>query len=139
MLCFSIFSPVVADSKLVATQEDGIAIGGYDPVSFHQQSGPVMGTHDHILMWQGATWLFVSAKNMERFEANPRAFAPRFGGYCAFGLSVGTLVQANPQAWVLRDDGLYLFKDQLAAEVWLEDADNRINLAKGKWPRILRE
>lgn len=137
VLCWGAIWCATAEPALVAKQDNGIAIGGYDPVSFRQDDGPKQGTQEHVLMWHGATWLFASAQNMAKFEANPRAFEPNFGGYCAFGVSMGVLILADPQAWLISDGELYLFKNRQFAKNWIEDVDNRIELANEQWPQIL--
>ena len=36
--------------------ENGIALGGTDPVAYFTQGQPVAGSPQHALMWRGATW-----------------------------------------------------------------------------------
>ena len=89
-------TPLLARPAFAASPQvfavDGVAIRGTDPVAYFDQMMPVAGKADHALMWNGAQWLFASAENMAKFEANPEAFAPQYwwllclcdaeGGYC---------------------------------------------------------
>jgi YHS domain-containing protein len=74
-------TPLLARPAFAASPQvfavDGVAIRGTDPVTYFDQMMPVAGKADHALMWNGAQWLFASAENMAKFEANPEAFAPQ--------------------------------------------------------------
>lgn len=116
---------------------DGVAIRGADPVAFFTEGAPVIGSPDHALMWEGATWHFASAENMEMFMADPRAYAPQYGGYCAFALSKGSLASSVPEAWTVHDGKLYLNYSVNVRQVWSEDIPGNIALADAQWPAIL--
>lgn len=131
--------PAQANSALVSSSEEGIAIGGYDPVSFHDDTGPLKGRIQHALMWKGAVWLFASSANQVRFEANPRHYEPRFGGYCALALAYGQLAVGDPQSWVIRDGNLYLFKNDAAERSWNDRPDAHLTTAERAWPQVLRD
>ncbi|MEM8931316.1 MAG: YHS domain-containing (seleno)protein, partial [Acidobacteriota bacterium] len=57
-----------------------LAVGGYDPVSYFEHGEPVKGSKDHETTWRGATWRFASAEHLDRFVAEPEAYAPQYGG-----------------------------------------------------------
>lgn len=124
---------------LYISVEDGVAIGGYDPVSFFVANAPQEGHSDHALMWKGAVWLFVSAENRLRFEANPRAYAPRFGGHCAYGIARGHVASGNPLQWQIVDGRLYLFHSPRAESRWDEARGALIHEAAEHWPQIMRD
>ena len=54
-----------------------IAIKSYDAVAYFKQGGPVQGSAQHTVAWNGAEWRFASAENKAAFEAKPEAFAPQ--------------------------------------------------------------
>lgn len=56
----------------------------------------------------GAAWCFVSAANKGTFVADPEAYAPQFGGYCAWAVSEGYTASTTPEAWSIVDGKLYL-------------------------------
>ena len=131
------FSRPAMAAEPAVFSEDGIAIRGADPVAFFTQGAPTAGSADHALMWNGTTWHFASAENMELFMSNPEAYAPQYGGYCAFALSKGSLASSVPEAWTIHEDKLYLNYSVNVRQVWSEDIPGNIALADGNWPTIL--
>jgi len=87
----------------------GLALGGYDPVAYFDGAAQP-GSPNHELTYRGATYLFASARNRERFERDPEAYLPAFGGYCAFGVAAKQAkVPANPKTFRIQDGRLLLF------------------------------
>lgn len=117
--------------------ENGLAIGGTDPVAYFQQARAVAGVPIHALMWRSATWTFASAATRDAFEMNPVAFAPQFGGYCAHALARGELSPTLPEAWAIYEGRLYLTHNLAARTAWAADPGGQIALATGHWPAIL--
>ncbi|MGR3759867.1 YHS domain-containing (seleno)protein [Roseobacteraceae bacterium NS-SX3] len=130
--------PAQAEIAVFSAQH-GLAIGGYDTVAFFDEGRAVAGQPRHSVMWKGVIWRFASARNRQRFESNPRAYAPRFGGYCAYAMSRGHLNSGNPQLWVIWDGRLYLLNNEGVREIWLRAPDDRIATAQGFWPDVLRK
>ncbi|MCK0151887.1 YHS domain protein [Marivita sp. S6314] len=118
-------------------QEAGIAIDGSDPVGYFTQNGPVAGSPDRSVQYKGATWRFADQSSADAFQANPTAFAPAFGGYCAFAASRGYLAPTTPEAWTIYEDKLYLNANLRARELWLEDIPGNIAKGEANWPGIL--
>ncbi|WP_096707042.1 YHS domain-containing (seleno)protein [Phaeobacter gallaeciensis] len=127
-----------ADPALVSAPR-GVAVGGHDVVAFFQDGTAVLGQQTHAILWHGAVWRFASSQNQERFELNPRAYAPRFGGYCAYALSKGYLAPGNPALWVIADGRLYLLNNPTALAAWQAERQALISAAEGRWPKILRK
>lgn len=117
---------------------DGLAINGYDPVSYFTETKPVLGKPNQAVMWKGATWQFSSANNRIAFESDPWAFAPRYGGYCAYAMSIGETSTTDPYAWRIHNNNLFLIHDLATRQFWLRDIDENINRANRNWPAILR-
>ena len=59
-------------------------------------------------MPSGATWQFASANNLAAFKADSQAYAPQYGGYCAWAVSGGYTASSDPQAWRIHDGKLFL-------------------------------
>ena len=57
----------------IFSEDDGIAIRGYDVVSYFQAGRPIEGRTDIAVMWKGVVWRFSNDSNREMFESNPRA------------------------------------------------------------------
>ncbi len=134
-------SPLLARPAFAATadvfSDGGLAIRGADPVAFFTAGAPTTGDAAHSLMWKGATWQFASAENMALFEANPEAYAPQFGGYCAFAMSKGSIASSVPEAWSIVDGKLYLNYSVNVRTIWSEDIPGNIARAESFWPDIL--
>ncbi|PUB10843.1 YHS domain-containing (seleno)protein [Yoonia sediminilitoris] len=117
--------------------EDGVAIDGTDPVAYFTQGRPVAGdpaiTHD----WMGATWRFASTANKEAFVADPVAYAPQFGGYCAWAVSEGYTASTTPDAWSIVDDKLYLNYSRRIQRRWERDIPGHIEKGNANWPKVL--
>ncbi|KIC07866.1 twin-arginine translocation pathway signal protein [Leisingera sp. ANG-M1] len=123
----------------VFSSRGGVAIGGYDAVAFFEDGTAEQGRRSHAVMWKGAVWRFSSARNQARFEANPRAYAPAFGGYCAYAMSQGMLMDGNPQLWAIVDGELFLLNNAKVQKIWTASQAEMIVLARGHWPVILRK
>ena len=115
----------------------GVAMNGYDPVSYYSEAGPASGRFEEALLWEGASWWFVSARNREAFEMNPEAYAPRYGGYCAYNVSQYRLRESDPLAWTLHEGALYLSSSPLSRERWQRDLRGNIRRADANWPQLL--
>jgi len=129
--------PALAYARSEVFLFDGLALRGYDPVAYFTQSHPVEGSADHSLMWRGAEWRFASAEAMEAFEMQPEAYAPRYGGYCAYALSLGAIATTVPEAWTIHEGQLYMNFSTQVRSIWSEDIPGNIIKADGNWPQAL--
>ena len=117
--------------------EDGIAVDGSDVVAYFTDSKPVMGRKDITHDWMGATWRFASEANRAAFAADPEAYAPQFGGYCAYAVANGATAPTVPEAWRIVDGKLYLNFSKGVQKRWLEDVPGNIAKANANWPAVL--
>lgn len=94
-----------------------IAIKGYDPVAYFVDGKATEGSDQFSHRWLGATWHFASAEHRDLFIKDPSRYAPQYGGYCADGVSFGTVTtNVDPRAWRIIDGKLYISYDPGAAE-----------------------
>lgn len=145
MVCVLVMSAAAAQwahaGSTVNVTPDGVAIGGYDTVAYFTQGEAVLGdpalSHD----WSGATWHFASAENRDRFIEDPEAFAPQFGGWCAYALSVGEYAaEVDPAtAWSVVDDKLYLNWDEQVRRQWTSGMGWRITRGAHHWETVQTE
>jgi YHS domain-containing protein len=115
------------------------AVGGYDPVAYFTDGKPVAGKSDITHQWKGATWRFVSTKNRDLFKAKPEAYAPQFGGYCAWAVSQGYTAKGDPNYWKVVDGKLYLNYDASVQKNWEKDIPGHIVNADRNWPKVLEK
>jgi hypothetical protein len=89
---------------------DGVAIDGYDLISYHQLDGPSKGAPEHAVTHQGSIYHFVDAGNKALFEADPEKYLPVYRGWCAATLSMGRLVCPDYTNFKLEDGRLLFFE-----------------------------
>lgn len=118
-------------------QTGGVAINGTDPVVYFTKAMPDTEGNSHRVGWKGADWLFDSAENARTFDATPEAYAPAFGGYCAYAASRGYLAPTIPEAWAIHEGRLFLNASLRARELWLQDRPGNIARGEANWPGIL--
>jgi YHS domain-containing protein len=139
-LLFALGVPALASASpapSVSATEDGVAIGGHDPVAYFTEGRPVAGSSNFTLRWNGATWRFASAASRARFEGNPEAYAPAFGGYCAWAISQNYIAPGDPLVWRIVDGRLYLNFNRRAQMLWETDLAGAISRGHANWPRVL--
>jgi YHS domain-containing protein len=126
-----------ADKAPVYTSwKNNIALGGYDAVSFFK-SKPLEGQTNFSLLHKGAEWRFSSEANRDLFKANPDAFEPQYGGYCAWAIAGGKLAKGSPKYWHIDDGRLYLNYNGKIKDRWIDDKASFITAGDEKWPKIL--
>ncbi|MBC6417190.1 MAG: YHS domain-containing protein [Rhodospirillales bacterium] len=129
-----------AESKpLVFQTDEGVAVLGYDPVAYHLAGKPIKGDPAYSAEYEGATWLFASAENRDRFLADPEAYAPAYGGWCAYGMAKGGKVPIDPAAWSVVDGTLYLNVNKKVRGWWEADMTDYIAQADANWPKVSQE
>lgn len=116
-----------------ATDYDLPAVGGYDLVSYHQDSGPVRGTGFQAAAHEGVTYLFANEANKATFEANPSKYLPAYNGYCAFGMALGKKFNTDPTVYEVVNGKLYLNLDGDIQKKWAADKSANIEKANSNW------
>ena len=114
-----------------------VAIQGYDPVAYFAEDRPVEGDLANQIKWMGAIWRFASRGNLAAFEMDPHRFAPRYGGYCAYGMAKGQVASTVPEAWTIHDGALFLNYSVAVRDLWRQDIPGHIAAADGNWPAAL--
>lgn len=99
---------VLGAPRMVLADPDGVALMGYDAVAYFRDQAAQPGAGHIALRWRGLLWHFASIENRAAFEADPRAFAPQFGGNCPVALMRGEIVPGDPRNWMIREGKLYL-------------------------------
>jgi YHS domain-containing protein len=114
-----------------------LGAGGYDTVAYQSDSAAKPGKKDFVHQWNGATWQFSSAENLEKFKANPAGFAPQYGGYCAYAVSQGGTAPGDPKLWAVVGGKLYLNLNPDVQKTWDKDRTGYIAAAEKNWPKVL--
>ena len=116
----------------------GLAIGGYDPVSYFVSRAARRGRERHELGHGGSAWRFVNSGNQAAFAAAPEVYSPRYQGYDPVALAKGGLSQGEPLIWSLHNGALYLFQNPVNRLRWLESPDSVREEADRAWPHLSR-
>ena len=132
-------APVAAKDPIYTGTFSNLAVSGYDPVAYFKDRKPVEGSSAFQHEWNGATWRFANAENLEAFKANPEAYAPQYGGYCAWAVSQGYTASADPNVWRIVGRKLYLNYDREVQQTWEKDVPGNIAKADKNWPTVLEK
>lgn len=121
----------------ISVKDDGLAAGGYDVTAYFTAGKPVQGTAAYETQYKGATWRFATPEAKVKFQKNPAAYAPQFGGHCAWATSQGYVAPGDPETWKIVDGKLYLNYNARAKELWEADQDAAIERGHANWPTVL--
>ena len=129
-------SPAVNTSQGLTLAGPPLAIRGYDAVAYFTDGQPTLGSAEFSAAHDGATYRFASKANLKTFKKNPDRYAPQFGGFCAFGVSVGAKFDGDPTLWKIVDGKLYFNLNPDIQINWLKDLSGNIRKADGNWSKI---
>lgn len=113
------------------------ALSGYDAVAYFTDGKPVKGSTTFKTTYKGAEFRFSSAANLAKFKANPAAYAPQYGGYCAWAVSQGYTASGDPTVWKIVGGKLYLNYNREIGQKWEKDIPGHIRSANRNWPKLL--
>ncbi|TAH27289.1 MAG: YHS domain-containing protein [Cytophagales bacterium] len=123
--------------------EKGIAIQGYDPVSYFSINKPTKGNSNISTNYQDVVYYFSSEANKKQFLANPSKYEPQYGGWCAFAMGdYGKKAEVNPETYKIIDAKLYLFYNAYfnnTLNSWNKDEKNLKAKAEKNWPSIINK
>lgn len=122
--------------------ENGVAIDGYDPVSYFTQNKAIKGKKENAVFYQGVTYYFSSVANKELFKAGPARYEPEYGGWCAYAMGEkGEKVSIDPETFKILNGKLYLFYNRLFNNTLKDWNKNEASLkakADANWPKLFR-
>ena len=121
--------PVNKDGK-------ALALKGYDPVAYFTEGEARVGSDAHVAVHDGAAYRFVSEANRKAFEKEPGRYLPQFGGFCAYGVTVGAKFDGDPRVFAVVDGKLYLNLNPDIQAKWEEDVKGNIGKAETGWQGI---
>jgi biuret amidohydrolase len=129
-----------AKGNLVNTSgASDIALAGFDPVSFFTGSAPKNGSPMIRSNYDGATYMFADERSKEKFEANPSRYAPQYGGFCAYGVSIGILLPVDITTAQVRNGKLYLNVNSQILEKFNADFEGSVQRANTTWPELFEQ
>lgn len=140
LLTAACFVTQFANAKdLLNLDRKGVAVQGYDVVAFFTDGKPVKGSASFTTARRGAIYQFASAEHKAAFDANPAKYEPQFGGYCAYGVSRGKLVEIDVDAFQIVDGRLLLQYSKGVRNDFNKDAAGNLKKAESNWPVLLEK
>ena len=118
------------------TDAGGVLLHGYDLMGYYYENKALPGSNRFSANWGGGTYWFSSAKHRSWFKSDPDRWVPMYGGWCAMSLTRGKKVDADPNFFVRRETGLYVFANQAEMQAWLTDEAKHEAQAKARWEQI---
>lgn len=115
--------------------ENGIAVGGYDLVSFFEAK-PVKGHDARMVEHEGAKYLFATDEHRRLFSENPNRYLPEYGGWCAFGMAKGYKAKVDPLAYTVVNGKLYLNYNPDVSKSWNANKEELIPKADAAWKKM---
>lgn len=131
----------ILQSDHVNVDRKGLAIQGYDPVSYFSGKA-TKGLEANIYVHKGVTYYFISQENKKSFSQEPDRYLPQYGGWCAYALGLGPdKVKVNPETFKIIDGKLFLFynfKGTNTLLLWNEDETSLKGQADINWEKIIK-
>ena len=132
---------VTLRTKHFNLEKSGLALQGYDPLSYFLGK-PKKGSGTYSYLYNGVTYRFANAKNMELFKASPAKYEPAYGGWCAYAMGAkGEKVEVDPETYSVVDGRLYLFYNAFLNNTlpkWNEDEKNLNKKADANWQKTYK-
>ena len=135
LVSLALIAPAAA-GEAINTTDENVAIKGYDTVAYFVEDRPMKGKPEFEHVWQGARWQFATPEHRDMFAADPLRYAPRYGGFCSGGMSLGVKATINPEAWAIIDGKLYLAFSERTMKRFVSDPDRSIAEANANWERL---
>lgn len=124
-------------SEQLNTTSDGLAMDGFDVVSYFTASKPAKGTGEFTHEYRDATWVFATAENRDLFAAEPAKYEPRYNGWCANAVSKGYAADVDfVNGWAVIDGSLHLFWANGTKHNFFSDVKAKRVRAEDNWPTV---
>lgn len=137
---------VSAQSALRSGQfnlEKGLAIQGYDPVSYFNDHKAVKGKKEFAVNAEGVIYYLSSAVNKDLFIKNYKKYEPQYGGWCAYAMgATGEKVEIDPKTFKIIDGKLFLFYNSFFNNTltkWNKDEAHLHEQADKNWQTFLNK
>jgi YHS domain-containing protein len=126
------------DVTLVNVDKNGVILDGYDPVAFFTDHKPVPGSRTFESTYGGAIYRFASAEHKALFDGDPAKYAPQFGAFCAYAVSVGRTAPIDVSTFSIVNGRLVVQHNARAVGLWKKDVQGNLKNADKYWPAVAR-
>jgi YHS domain-containing protein len=115
----------------------GLGAKGYDVVSYFTDHKAVSGNEKITAEYGGVKWEFATEEHRDMFKKDPAKYAPQYGGFCSWGVSIGKLFDVDPkEGWTVADGKLYLNFNADINKTFAGDAKGFVAKANGHWTEL---
>lgn len=122
--------------------EKGVAISGYDPVSYFSKT-PQKGKKELNYIYEGIKYQFANENNKAAFIKSPTKYEPEYGGWCAYAMgNKGEKVEIDPETYKILNGKLYLFFHPFYNNTlndWNKDEKNLKIKADANWAKVIKK
>lgn len=123
--------------QMSVNSDKGVAVGGYDVVSYFQVAGPQKESNQYAAQYGGHTYYFMNVQNKDIFLKYPDRYLPQYGGWCAYAMGKdGTKVDVDPKTYKVIEGKLYLFYNKFfnnTLNKWNQDEVKLKSKADKNW------
>jgi len=133
---YSTISLALTNDRIIVESSNGLAISGYDPVSYHLDEAPRLGDKNIETVWRGVIWTFATPTNQAAFIDNPEYYTPAFGGYDPTSVAEGRLTSGNPLIWAKNDEKIYFFFSAKKRDLFMSNPEIYVNKSEEIWPEL---
>lgn len=116
------------------TDKEGVILQGYDAVSYFSTNEAEKGDPKYSARYNGATYWFVSEAHASMFKDHPDMFAPQYGAFCGYAMSLNKLRPIDPTIFQIVDGKLILQHSQDAYAQFNKDVTANVTKANSNWP-----
>jgi YHS domain-containing protein len=116
------------------TDPEGVTLQGYDAVAYFTQMKAVKGDPKFFARYNGATYWFSSETNAAMFKDHPEMFAPQYGSFCGYAMSLNKLRPVNPEIFQIVDGRLILQHTDDAFKQFNKNLAGNTAKADTNWP-----
>jgi len=110
-----------------------LMLGGHDVVAYFTDGRHRMGDPAIASVYKGVTFRFATAEHKARFDRDPAAHLPQYGGYCANGIVYAIPWGGDANSWRIVDGKLYIFGGAGSKAAFELDVPGNVRLADGYW------
>jgi len=116
------------------TDKDGVVLQGYDAVSYFSDNKAEQGDPKYSARYNGATYWFASESHASMFKDHPEMFAPQYGAFCGYAMSLNKLRPIDPAIFEIVDGKLILQHSQDAFTQFNKAIAANVAKANTNWP-----
>lgn len=122
-----------------ADSRSKIALQAYDPVAFFTDGKPAKGNPSISTTHKEHTYLFATEEHKKEFQRNPDKYLPAYGGYCAYGVSLGYFFPVEIDTWEIVDGRLVLQFSKDIKKIFAADQMGNSKKAEANWPKLVEK